>query len=202
MLNGKPYFLRGTNITLYRFFEDPLCDSLPWNYDWVRRMHKKFKNDMYWNSFRNCIGFPPEEWYNIADEEGFMIQDEFPIWYGGPSWNKWVKKINSEELATEYREWMQERWNHPSVIIWDANNETLLTEPSIDSAIAKVRPLDLSGRSWDNSYSTNRNPGDIYESHPYHFSDPDFKFKDIAKGKYNSGRQSHEKSRHKSCNNK
>ena len=93
MLNGKPYFLRGTNITLYRFFEDPLCDSLPWNYEWVRTMHKKFKNDMYWNSFRNCIGFPPEEWYNIADEEGFMIQDEFPIWYGAPSWNKWVKKI-------------------------------------------------------------------------------------------------------------
>lgn len=181
MLNGKPYFLRGTNITLYRFFEDPLCDSLPWNYEWVRTMHKKFKTDMYWNSFRNCIGFPPEEWYNIADEEGFMIQDEFPIWYGGPSWNKWTKKINSDELATEYREWMEERWNHPSVVVWDANNETLLTEPSIDSAIARVRPLDLSGRSWDNSYSPNRKPGDIYESHPYHFSDPDFKLKDIAK---------------------
>jgi beta-galactosidase len=181
ILNGKPYFLRGTNITLYRFFEDPLCESLPWNYDWVRRMHKKFKNDMYWNSYRNCIGFPPEEWYNIADEEGLMIQDEFPIWYGGPSWNNWVKKINSDELATEYREWMQERWNHPSVIIWDADNETLLTEPSIDSAIAKVRPLDLSGRPWDNSYSPNRNPGDIFESHPYHFIEPEFKFKDIAK---------------------
>lgn len=181
ILNGKPYFLRGTNITLYRFFEDPLCDSLPWNYNWVRLMHKKFSKDMYWNSYRNCIGFPPEEWYNIADEEGFMIQDEFPIWYGGPSWNKWVKKLNPDELATEYREWMEERWNHPSVIIWDANNETLLTEPSIDTAIARVRPLDLSHRSWDNSYSTNRKPGDIFESHPYHFSNPDVKLRDIAK---------------------
>jgi beta-galactosidase len=181
VLNGKPYFLRGTNITLYRFFEDPLCDSLPWNYGWVRKMHKKFKNDMFWNSYRNCIGFPPEEWYNIADEEGIMIQDEFPIWYGAPSWNKWVKKLNSEELAGEFREWMEERWNHPSVVIWDADNETLLTEPSIDSAIARVRPLDLSQRSWDNSYSSFREPGDIFESHPYHFSDPDFKLKDIAR---------------------
>ena len=181
VLNGKPYFLRGTNITLYRFFEDPLCDSLPWNYDWVRNMHQKFKKDMYWNSYRNCIGFPPEEWYNIADEEGFMIQDEFPIWYGSPNWNKWIKNLNSDELAIEYKEWMQERWNHPSVVIWDANNETKLPEPSIDSAIAKVRPLDLSGRSWDNSYSPNRSSGDIFESHPYHFGNPDFKFKDIAK---------------------
>lgn len=180
-LNGKPYFLRGTNITLYRFFEDPACGSLPWNYDWVRTMHQKFKKDMYYNSYRNCIGFPPEEWYNIADEEGFMIQDEFPIWYGGPSWNKWVKNLNSDELAIEYKEWMQERWNHPSVVIWDANNETQLTKPDIDSAIARVRSLDLSGRSWDNSYSTVRSANDIFESHPYHFSDANFKFKDLAK---------------------
>jgi beta-galactosidase len=181
VLNGKPCFLRGTNITLYRFFEDPLCDSLPWDYNWVRKMHTKFRNDMNWNSFRNCIGFSPEEWYNIADEQGFMIQDEFPIWYGGPSWNKWVKKLNADELTEEFREWMEERWNHPSVVIWDADNETRLTEPSIDTAIARVRHLDLSGRSWDNSYSTNRNPGDIFESHPYHFSDPGFKLSDIAK---------------------
>ena len=136
---------------------------------------------MFWNSYRNCIGFPPEEWYNIADEEGFLIQDEFPIWYGAPGWNTWIKKLDAENLAGEFREWMEERWNHPSVVIWDSNNETLLTEPSIDSAIAKVRSLDLSGRSWDNSYSTYREPGDIFESHPYHYSNPDFKLKDMAK---------------------
>ncbi len=180
-LNGKPYFLRGTNITLYRFFEDPQCVNLPWNYQWVRVMHQKFREDMFWNSYRNCIGFPPEEWYNIADEEGFMIQDEFPIWYGAPGWNKWTKKLDAGKLAAEYREWMEERWNHPSVVIWDASNENLLTEPSVDSAIAMVRNLDMSGRSWDNSYTTSREPGDIFESHPYHFSNPEFRLRDIAK---------------------
>ena len=38
---------------------------------------------MHWNSIRYCIGFPPDFWYDIADEEGFLIQDEFPIWLGG-----------------------------------------------------------------------------------------------------------------------
>jgi beta-galactosidase len=181
LLNGKQYFLRGTNISMYRFFEDPLCENLPWDYDWVRNMHRKFKEDMHWNSYRNCIGFPPEEWYNIADEEGFMIQDEFPIWYGGTNWNSWIKNLNSAELAIEYKEWMQERWNHPSVVIWDASNETQLSKPDIDSAIARVRSLDLSDRSWDNSYSTFRSGNDIFESHPYHFYDADFKLKDLAK---------------------
>ena len=36
---------------------------------------------MNWNSLRYCIGFPPDFWYDIADEVGFLIQDEFPIWY-------------------------------------------------------------------------------------------------------------------------
>jgi beta-galactosidase/beta-glucuronidase len=28
-LHGRPYFLRGSNITLHRFFEDPESDTLP-----------------------------------------------------------------------------------------------------------------------------------------------------------------------------
>ena len=35
---------------------------------------------MNWNSLRYCIGFPPDFWYDIADEEGILLQDEFPIW--------------------------------------------------------------------------------------------------------------------------
>ena len=82
MLNGRPYYLRGSNVTLYRFFEDPQCADRPWREDWVRRLHRAFKS-MHWNALRYCIGFPPEFWYRIADEEGILIQDEFPIWAAG-----------------------------------------------------------------------------------------------------------------------
>ncbi len=81
ILNGKPYPMRGSNITIYRFFEDRDRGNLPWTEEWVRKLHKKVK-DMHWNSLRYCIGFPPELWYRIADEEGILIQDEFPVWYG------------------------------------------------------------------------------------------------------------------------
>ena len=36
LLNGKTYFLRGSNFTVYRFFEDSECRDRPWNKDWVR----------------------------------------------------------------------------------------------------------------------------------------------------------------------
>ena len=89
MLNGKPYFLRGTNICVHRFFEDAKRGDLPWREDWVRRLHRVFR-EMHWNTLRYCIGFPPEKWYEIADEEGLMIQDEFPIWYAG-YWPSYLK---------------------------------------------------------------------------------------------------------------
>jgi beta-galactosidase/beta-glucuronidase len=100
-LNGRTYFLRGSNFTLYRFFEDSECQDLPWRQDWVRLLHERMK-EMHWNCLRYCIGFPPEAWYDIADEVGILIQDEFPIWSLTP-------ETKREELAAEYAEWMRER---------------------------------------------------------------------------------------------
>jgi hypothetical protein len=162
MLNGKPYFMRGSNITLYRFFEDGECGTLPWNEKWVRLLHQRVK-DMHWNCLRYCIGFPPEAWYDIADEAGILIDDEFPIWFGGDV----PKELQTGELVKEYSEWVRERWNHPCAAIWDACNETL--SPKTGAAFKQVRAMDLSHRPWDNGYSRPQEAGDMLEAHPYHF---------------------------------
>ena len=109
VLNGKPYFLRGSNITLYRFFEDGECGKLPWDPKWVRLLHERVKQ-MHWNCLRYCIGFPPEAWYDVADETGILIDDEFPIWYGGDV----PKEIKTEELAQEYAEWVRSAGTIPA----------------------------------------------------------------------------------------
>ncbi len=171
MLNGKPYFMRGSNVTLYRFFEDSECGNLPWTKDWIWLFHQRIK-EMHWNCLRYCIGFPPEVWYDIADETGILIQDEFPIW-------SHTKETNRQELAEEYVAWMRERWNHPSVVIWDANNETKSSETG--PAIEQVRSLDLSSRPWDNGWSPPVRPSDPAEAHPYHFIDANFKLADLAR---------------------
>ena len=173
VLNGKPYYMRGSNLTLYRFFEDASRKSLPWSKDWVRTLHQRAK-DMHWNCLRYSIGFPPEFWYDIADEEGILIQDEYPLWYF-----ETPKELKQEQFALEYAEWMKERWNHACVVIWDASNETNSSETS--PAISKVRGLDLSNRPWDNSYMPQLEPGDAYEVHPYHFNNQGFKLSDLAK---------------------
>jgi beta-galactosidase/beta-glucuronidase len=42
LLNGKPYIMRGTNVCIYRFFEDSQRADKPWRIEWVRRLHRKF----------------------------------------------------------------------------------------------------------------------------------------------------------------
>jgi beta-galactosidase len=161
ILNGKPYAMLGTNICIFRFFEDYTRGVLPWNEDWVRKLHMQFKN-MNWNCIRYCIGFPPEKWYEIADETGLLIQDEYPLWRAGEN-----VETTENLLAEEYTRWMRERWNHPCVVVWDGTNETF-SEVS-GKAIDKVRHLDLSGRPFDNGYSLPRKADDCIESHPYLF---------------------------------
>jgi hypothetical protein len=155
------YFMRGTNVTFYRFSEDAQRGDKPWRDEWVRRLFKSFR-DMHWNVVRFSIGFPPESWYRIADEAGILLQDEFPIWT-----QQETGAHHTDELANEFREWMQERWNHPSVVIWDASNET--HDPEIAPAIRKVRDLDGYHRPWDNGWNTPIDQGDSDEVHPYNF---------------------------------
>ncbi|MEN6337896.1 MAG: glycoside hydrolase family 2 TIM barrel-domain containing protein [Phycisphaerales bacterium] len=160
VLNGKPYFMRGTNVCAYRFFEDAERGDRPWRKDWVRRLHQKFKS-MHWNSIRYCIGFPPEIWYDIADEEGFLIQDEFPIWTLGED----PEKVKAGPIMQEYVQWMRERWNHPCVVIWDAQNESNTAETG--KALSTIRHWDLSNRPWDNGWGEPQSEADCVETHPY-----------------------------------
>lgn len=165
MLNGRPYYLRGTNLAMHRFFEDTTRHELPWKRDWIEGMHDVFK-EMNWNSYRFHVGFAPEIWYEVADEKGFLVQDEYAIW---GCWSDSEKRRHKASvLAREYEVWIRERWNHPSVVIWDAQNETVIEETG--KAINMVRHLDRSHRPWDNGYSPPQDPNDIIESHPYMFA--------------------------------
>ena len=171
LLNGKPYFLRGTNFCLFRFFEDPLRGGLPWDHTWVRRLLTIPKENLHMNSARVCIAPMPEFWYDMADELGWLFQDEFPIWGFDEKWSQ-------DEIVKEFTEWIHERCNHPSLAVWDACNETLT--PRTGAAISAVRDLDLSRRPWDDGYSQPNRQGDAVEDHPYRFTEPSFKLEQIG----------------------
>ncbi len=169
-LNGKPFFMRGSNITFHRFLEDPDTRDLPWTESWVRRLLVDIPKQMNWNSFRFCIGPVPDRWLEIADETGLLIQNEFFHWTGGRTWmGPDQRRYNTQEMIRQYSDWVRDNWNHASVVIWDANNETEDDSFHRD-IIPAVRKLDLSNRPWENSYNPPAGPDDPVEDHPYFFS--------------------------------
>jgi hypothetical protein len=160
LLNGEQYFFRGTNVAMYRFFEDPDRGALPWDTDWIVHLIKQYKN-MHWDILRFHIGPAPERWYAICDSLGFLVQDEFAI--SGEQ----RQPLRAELLAQEFTRWMRDRWNHPCVVIWDANNESKTLETG--KAIHAVRHLDLTDRPWDNGWAAPDRVTDPIEAHPYYF---------------------------------
>ena len=171
ILNGQVIYLRGASITLHRFFADPNSGALPWDDAWVRKFLVDIPHRMHWNAFRICIGPAPQRWLDIADEAGLLLEYEFPIWDDRKPLRQ--KLWKEEEILDQFKEFVRDNWNHPSVVLWDASNETHWSFLG-DKVIPAVRGLDLSSRPWENGYNGPAAPGDPYEVHPYKFIDHHF----------------------------
>jgi len=142
-LNGKRYFLTGSDITLNRFFEDRDRKGLPWDRKWVEDMFVRIPKSLGWNTFRVCIGLLPGFWYDLADEYGILLQNEYPMWqYRG----------SDSEIEKEYTDWVWSDGSHPSIVIWDALNEQK-SDFIGNRLIPELLKLDPT-RIWDAGYMT------------------------------------------------
>jgi len=157
-LNNARYYLRGTNITLQRFFEDPDCGNLAWDREWVKKMLIDIPKSVNWNAMRICVGIVPDFWYDLCDEYGIVLQNE---------WLYWQNHGWEDQIRKEYTNWVWSDGNHPSIVIWDAINEN--TDAFIGNVlIPELKQLDPT-RIWDAGYMTGDNMGidEMDEPHPY-----------------------------------
>jgi len=157
-LNGDQYFLRGTNVTLQRFFEDPDSRGLVWDKDWVRKFLIGYPKQLNWNAMRICVGIVPDFWYDLADEYGLMFQNEWLYWQNH-GWNEQIRK--------EYTDWVWNDGSHPSIVIWDAINENWDSYIG-NSLIPELKKLDPT-RIWDAGYMSGDQMflDEMDEPHPY-----------------------------------
>ena len=157
-LNDQKILLRGTNITLQRFFEDPDCGNLAWDREWVKKLIIDDPKKINWNAMRICVGIVPDLWYELADEYGMMFQNE---------WNYWQTHGWDDQVRAEYTNWVWSDGNHPSIVIWDAINENW-DEYIGNNLIPELQQLDPT-RIWDAGYMTAEQMGndEMDEPHPY-----------------------------------
>ena len=149
--NGKRIFLRGGNIAFHRFLSDADRGTLPWNPDWVKRLLIDIPKAHKFNFFRAHLGQMNNRWYDIADEYGMLLQNE---------WQFWTTTGTKEQITKEFTRWLQDNWNHPSIIIWDALNECSddIVQKEIVPQMKRLDPT----RPWESV--------DFVEEHPYIYS--------------------------------
>ncbi len=157
-LNGERITMRGTNITLQRFFEDPDCGNLAWDKEWVKKLLIDNSKKLNWNMIRICVGIAPDFWYDLADEYGLLYQNE---------WLYWQNHGWDEQIRKEYSDWVWNDGCHPSIAIWDGINENWDNYIG-GTLIPELKKLDPT-RIWDAGYMTGDNMAldEMDEPHPY-----------------------------------
>ncbi len=158
-LNGEIFFIKGTNVAIERYYDDPLCGTTPWEEDWIRKLYSEFRS-VGWTAFRTHLGNANEKWFDLADEMGMMIVDEYPQWGDQDG-------CVLETFLPEIYAWIDLRANHPSLIIFDAQNEAA-NDAFIDEIIRLGRAYDLQKRPWENGWRPPVGDNDPVECHPYH----------------------------------
>lgn len=150
-LNGKKILLRGSNIAFHRFLSDTQRNLLPWDEAWIKKALIDIPKEHHFNFFRNHLGQMYNKWYDIADEYGMLIQNE---------WQFWCVTGSDTQIRKEFTEWLHDNWNHPSIIIWDPINES--SDQTVQREIVpEMKALDPT-RPWESV--------DFLEEHPYIYS--------------------------------
>ncbi|PKB17995.1 sugar-binding domain-containing protein [Flavobacterium sp. 5] len=113
-INRQPVFLRGTlECDIF-----PLTGHAPMDKEGWRKVFGMAKN---WglNHLRFHSWCPPEAAFEVADEMGFYLQVELPVW---------VLKIGEDQKTTDFlyaeaQRMINEYGNHPSFCMWSMGNE-------------------------------------------------------------------------------
>ena len=142
-LNGKVFFFRGSNINLHRFFEDPNCGNLPWDDAWTansRRDSRRCTGTASACASARCRALARHRRRSRPPDPVRVPHLDRPRSNSGtPPWDR-------RTLINEYQEFLRDNWNHPSIVLWDAANET--DSPLIrDQVIPWVRTMDKSNRA-------------------------------------------------------
>lgn len=157
LLNDKPIVLRGA----LSWGWDPALIAPNFSDEAIRDEIRRVR-DLGFNLIKLCLFVPNKRYYEIADEEGMLIWQEWPMW---------LPKLSSTSrlsLPKEYAELMRLTRHHPSVVIYSIGCELNAT---IDGPLLKhlntiVRDLSSGVLICDNSGS-----GEAYGGLPFDFAD-------------------------------
>ncbi|RKR14389.1 glycosyl hydrolase family 2 [Maribacter vaceletii] len=185
----KGFFLNGENMKIKGVclhHDGGLVGSAVPKGVWRRRFEKLREGGC--NAIRVSHNPASEEFLELCDEMGFLVQDEFFDEWDNPKdkrLNKWETKVDSvtQGYGQHFQKWakkdltntMLAHRNHPSIIQWSIGNEIEWTYPNSSKATGFFGNME-----WTGNY--------FWEKSPYTIEQVKEKVRTLPKGKYDIGK--------------
>ncbi len=159
-LNGRPLFVRG--ILHWGYYPDLF--SIDPSEEQIRREFADLRACGF-NLVKVCLFVFPRRFYEIADETGMLVWQEYPMWGSVP---KAGDNARNEAITREYMEWFRFDRNHPSVILRDLTCEADRPNPELFDPLYKTaKQMTGQGLICDNSAYLDQVNSDWYDIHAY-----------------------------------
>ncbi|WP_418262459.1 malectin domain-containing carbohydrate-binding protein [Flavobacterium faecale] len=134
-LNDQAVFINGTCE-----YEHQLGNSHSFSDTQIKARIEQIKAAGF-NSFREAHQPHNLKYQQLLDESGILFWSQFSahIWYDTPEFK--------ENFKTLLREWIKERRNNPSVVLWGLQNESTIPKEFAEECTAIIREMDPSASS-------------------------------------------------------
>lgn len=133
VMNEKPIFLRGTlECCIFPLTGTPSTDEASWE-----KLYASAR-EYGMNHLRFHSWCPPEAAFNVADEMGFYVQVELPVW----SVTLGKDSATVEFLRAEAKRISKEYGNHPSFCFWSIGNELQYDFNILASMLGEMKAAD------------------------------------------------------------
>ena len=130
LLNGHPVFINGTCE-----YEHEFGQSHAFSHEQIEARVKLAK-DAGFNAFRDAHQPHNLHYQTLLDREGILWWPQFSahIWYDTPEFR--------ESFKRHLRQWVKERRNSPSIILWGLQNESTLPLDFAEECCQIIREMD------------------------------------------------------------
>ena len=182
LLNGKPLFVRG----MLHWGYYPHLLSVDPSEESIRKEFSDLRAAGF-NLVKVCLFMMPRRFYELADEMGMLIWQEYPVWQTFP---KKDDNAPHEEFDREYQEWVRFDRNHPSVILRDLICEGHgINSDTLGRIFKLVKELTRGALVEDNSAYMNQVHSDWYDCHIYRDLDEFYSYLPHLAGELNSKKE-------------
>lgn len=152
LLNGEKIMFRADNIAFVRALTR--WNAGAFDEQWIRAFLRAAIHDYGFNYLRIHLGHAYNKWYEIADQEGILLHDEWRYMHDDEPMGRALA-----EAQIELRRWVEQNVNHPSIVVWDQENEGNVRLENLKKELRTYDPTRLWGED------------DYYAKHVYDYSE-------------------------------